>query len=99
MPHEGMPRGNSAGAEGRAAEFDFARENQEDTATKRIEEINAQISALQTQRREGMEKTRGQTDPRLIKLGETLDEGLDKEITRLVAEKNKLEGGSGASVQ
>ena len=99
MPHEGMPRGNSAGAEGRAAEFNFARENQEETLAKRVEEINAQISALQAQRLEGLEKSKGQTDPRLIKLGEVLDEGLDKEITRLVAEKNKLEEESGAVVQ
>ena len=102
MPYEGLQpekKAPSAAAEARAGDFSFDRDNKSELAGKRVEAINAEIAALQTQRVEGLEKSKGQTDPRLIQLGEVLDEGFDKEITRLVAERNKIEEGLEATVQ
>ncbi|HCR52200.1 TPA: hypothetical protein DIV48_00955 [Candidatus Kaiserbacteria bacterium] len=88
---EGMPqKRRSAAAEGKAADFDFARETPVLDNQEKIAAIDVKIKALMDRMREGSKFRERMTNPNIIAVAEKAENDINAEIAQLEQEKAAL---------
>lgn len=93
----GIPQGipekpRSAAAEGRAADFDFARDTESLSDQEETMVLDKKIAVLQAQKQEGRKFIAGTTNKKMIDIAEKNENAIDAHIAELELEKQELLG-------
>lgn len=92
MP-QGVPeKRKSAAAEGKAADFEFARDTESLSGQEETMALDKKIEVLQAQKQEGRKFIAGTTNEKMIDIAEKNENAIDAHIAELELEKQTLLG-------